>query len=177
MSSIAWYWHRLRAMSPAELGAHGRRKVHQASDRFVGRRRFAGVKELPAGNAFPQLPAPESAPEIVRAAVRRDVADILKGRWIAFGYLPLKVDDPPLWHKDYLANVDMATDKPALKLHHRLEGRADIKLIWEPNRWYSLVRLAQAAYLFDDQAAARKCLRTGAQTSEAHNNQKRESSK
>ncbi len=43
------------------------------------------------------------------------MTDILDGRWIAFGHLQLQLDDPPQWHKDYLAGVDMATDKPALK--------------------------------------------------------------
>lgn len=158
MSSAAWYWHRLRAMDSAELAAHGRRKVRQLTDRFRSSRRFAGIRELPEGSAFPQLPAPDSAPPAFRAALSRDVTDILHGRWIAFGHLQLQVDDPPQWHKDYLAGVNMATDKPALKLHHRLEGEADIKLIWEPSRWYSLVRLAQGAYILRDQRAANACL-------------------
>ncbi len=82
----------------------------------------------------------------------------MKGRWIAFGHLPLQVDLPPRWHKDYLADVDLATHQPALKLHHRLESKADIKLIWEPSRWYSLVRMAQGAYLLGDGSAASQCL-------------------
>jgi hypothetical protein len=93
----------------------------------------------------------------LRTALGRDATDILDGRWVAFGHLTLQVDDPPRWHKDYLAGADLATNQAALKLHHRLEGNADIKLMWEPSRWYSIVRLAQAAYLLDGQGAAAKC--------------------
>ncbi len=159
MSSPAWYWHRLRAMSPSELAAHGRRKICQISDRYRSKQRFARVLELPQGGTFPVLRPRNGAPADLRAALARDAAEIGPGRWIAFGYLPLQVDNPPRWHKDYLAGIDMATERPALKLHHRLEGEADIKLIWEPNRWYSLVRLAQAAYVLDDPAPAQRALR------------------
>jgi Heparinase II/III-like protein len=158
MSSIAWYWHRFRAMTPAELAAHGQRKLRQVSDSLFSERRFTAVRELPGGGTFPQLPKADAAPPALQAALRRDVADILHGRWIAFGYLPLQVDNPPRWHKDYLAGVDLATRQPALKLHHRVEGKADIKVIWEPSRWYSLVRLAQGAYVLGDQRAAAQCL-------------------
>ena len=113
---------------------------------------------VPTGGPFPELTRPGDAPAVLQAALRRDVAEILKGRWIAFGHLPLQVDNPPHWHKDYLAGIDLATRQSALKLHHRLEGKADIKLIWEPSRWYSLVRLAQGAFVLGDQGAATQCL-------------------
>lgn len=159
MSSLAWYWHRLRAMSSAELASHGRRKVHQISDRYLAPRRFSQSLDLGKASTFPQLPRPEQAPEALKAALQRETEEILRGEWIAFGYLKLQVEDPPRWHKDYFAGVDMATTKPALKLHHRLEGKADIKFIWEPSRWYSLVRLAQAAYILKNEKAADACIR------------------
>jgi hypothetical protein len=146
-------------MSFAELAAHGRRKIHQTSDSFFSSSRFAKVAPVGEGIAFPKLPPPESAPDGLRTALRRDVADIQAGRWMAFGYLPLQLEDPPRWQKDYLVNIDLATRQRALKLHHRLEGQADIKLIWEPSRWYSLVRLAQGAYVLGDATAASTCRR------------------
>jgi len=88
-----------------------------------------------------------------------DTDAILAGRWRVFGGVQLQVDDPPRWHKDYLAGVDLATDKPAHKLDHRkLPRGADIKLIWEPSRWNQLVRLAQASYVLDDNRAGQKCI-------------------
>jgi hypothetical protein len=146
-------------MSPAELVGHGRRKLHQVSDSLFAERRLGRVHELPEGGQFPMSPKPGAVPAGLQAALRRDAADILNGRWIAFGWLPLQVDDPPRWHNDYLADVDLPSQQPALKLHHRLEGKADIKLIWEPSRWYSIVRLAQAAYVLGDVGAARHCVR------------------
>jgi hypothetical protein len=41
------------------------------------------------------LPKPEDAPEVLREALRRDVENILAGRWRFFGHLEVQVDDPP----------------------------------------------------------------------------------
>ncbi len=43
--------------------------MRQLTDRFRSSRRFAGIRELPVGSAFPQLPAPDSAPPAFRAAL------------------------------------------------------------------------------------------------------------
>jgi hypothetical protein len=109
---------------------------------------------------FPELPLAASAPEVLRQALRKDSAEILAGRWKAFGHLNLKVDDPPRWHRDYLVGKDFQTIAASFKLDHRKQpAGADIKVIWEPNRWYQLVRLAQAAYVLEDQEAGRTCVR------------------
>jgi hypothetical protein len=157
MSQLAWYWHRLRAMTPAEMALHARKKLRQVRD---ARARGAWeAQELNATGAFPVLPDREQAPESLRRALERDAAEILAGRWTAFGHLQLRVDDPPRWHRDYLACRDLATNESAFKLNHRrLPTGADIKLIWELSRWYQLVRLAMAAYVLDDERAANKCI-------------------
>src|SRR2546422_2174530 len=50
----------------------------------------------------------------------------------SFGHLELKVDDPPKWHCDYLAEKNLATTESAFRLNYReLPAGADIKLIWE----------------------------------------------
>ena len=96
---------------------------------------------------------------MLREALRRDADEILAGRWLAFGHLGLKVDDPPKWHCDYLVGRDLETQESAFTLDHRaLPGGADIKLIWELSRWTHLTRLAMAAYVLGDQRAAEKCL-------------------
>ena len=159
MSSLAWYWHRLRAMTPAEWAGHFRRKSNQLSDSVFSAGRFTKAREIPQGSTFPKLPPPDQAPEVLRTALRDDAKDILAGRWIAFGQIELQVDDPPRWHKDYLTGTDLYTRQPAIKLNHRLQGKADNKLIWETSRWYSLVRLAQAAYVLRDPRAAATCQR------------------
>src|SRR5437870_5352316 len=156
MSKLPWYWHRLRAMEPAEIAANLRRKLFQWSDEQELPDWSSATLRTDERPAFPRLPPADSAPLVLRQALQRDLRDILAGRWRAFGHLPIDVDDPPRWHKDYYAGQDLATDEFAFKLNHRqLPEGADIKLIWELSRWYQLVRLAMAAYVLTDGPAAR----------------------
>lgn len=144
-------------MSPAEMARHARKKFRQFTD-ARRERDWASVK-LDTSGAFPVLPKPADAPEILRAALRRDTEEILAGRWRAFGHLEIKVDDPPLWHCDYLVGKNLATTDSAFQLNHRaLPGGADVKLIWELSRWFQFVRLAQSAYVLGDERAGRKCV-------------------
>ncbi|HET6408983.1 MAG TPA: heparinase II/III family protein, partial [Chthoniobacteraceae bacterium] len=81
------------------------------------------------------------------------------GNWRAFGHLPLKVDDPPKWHSDNLVGRDFQSSKVAFKVNHRAHpDGADIKVIWEPSRWFQLVRLALAGWLNHDKAAQERCI-------------------
>src|SRR5688572_7041989 len=117
MSPLLWYWHRLRAMEPSEIAAHIRKGVFQYVDaRRPPVRHAAG---LVSTVDFPKMPRPENAPAILREALARDTRAILAGRWRAFGHLELQVDDPPAWHKDYLAGKDLATPESAFQLNHR----------------------------------------------------------
>ena len=159
MSRLSWYWHRLRAMSPPEMARHARKKFRQLADARRARERDWTAINLECSQAYPKLPKPEEAPEVLRHALRRDVENILAGHWKAFAIHDLKVDDPPNWHCDYLVGKDLATMENAFRLNYReLPGGADIKLIWELSRWHSLVRLAMAAYVLGDVRAGQKCL-------------------
>ncbi|MBA4150096.1 MAG: heparinase II/III family protein [Verrucomicrobia bacterium] len=158
MSRLSWYWYRLRAMSAEEIAGHVRKKLWQRQD----------VRSLPDFSTFepssvvnfPALPSQDAAPEQLKVALAADVDRILGGKWIAFGHMPLQVDDPPRWHKDYFAGMDVPSSALAFGLNHReLPKGADIKLIWELSRWYELVRLAEAAYILKDQRAAQTCIR------------------
>lgn len=156
-SRVQWYWHRLRAMSCAELKEHVRRKFRQRADagQLPDWRRFPII----VSRDFPRLPGREEAPELVRASLRREASEILSGHWRAFGHLPLQVDDPPQWQRDYLRGVNVETNQSAFALNHRqLPDGADIKLVWELSRWHQLVHLAQAAFVLDDRRAGDKCI-------------------
>ena len=155
MSKLAWYWHRLWAMSPGEQFLHARKKLRQRLDLLT----LPKWPELPASlRTFPELPSIKTAPQELRLKLRADVEHILAGRWKAFGHVPLQVDQPPRWHLDYLVGEDFFNPKPSFQLDHRKQARVgDIKLIWEPNRWNQLVRLALGAYLLNDQNAANTC--------------------
>src|SRR4051812_10172429 len=110
-------------------------------------------------NCFPALPKKEDAPGELLVLLERNVDEILRGQWKAFGHLPLTVCDPPKWQYDNLAEVDRQSSKPFFKLDHRGQpAGADIKIIWEPSRWYQLTRLAMAAWLLDHNRAQEKCI-------------------
>lgn len=150
-------------MSPQELALHARKKIYQKQD-ARGLPDFSGL-DLSADRRFPVLPDPAQAPGELIDALARDAEKILSGEWLAFGHLPLRMDDPPRWQYDYFAGKDFQTNKSAFKLDHRAQpGGADIKVIWEPNRWCQLVRLAQAAWLLKGRSeelsrrAAEKCI-------------------
>ena len=156
MSKLGWYWHRLRAMSPGEMALHVRKKLRQSAD---AKRTSWPEVDLTSSGTFPKLPKPADAPEVLRQALKRDVENILAGRWRFFGHLEVQVDDPPKWQYDYLVRRDVETATSAFKLNYRsLTDGVDSKLVWEPSRWNQLVRLAMAAYVLGNRRAAEKCL-------------------
>ena len=154
----AWYWRRLRAMHFVEVGAHVRKKLRQLVDGRGLKRQFS--LPSPADAAFPRLPAAGNAPLELRAALEKDRERILSGEWHAFGHLPIRVDDPPHWHRDYFAGREMNSNESAFRMNHRaLPGGADVKMIWELSRWYCLTRLAEAAYVLEDRVAFQTTIR------------------
>jgi len=156
MSKLTWYWHRLRAMSLREMLLHARKKLRQAAD--TKRTSWPEV-DLACSGAFPKLPKPEDAPEVLREALKRDAENILAGRWRFFGHLEVQVDDPPMWQYDYLVRRDVESNASAFKLNYRsLTDGVDSKLVWEPSRWNQLVRLAMVAYVLGDRRAGEKCV-------------------
>lgn len=156
MSKLGWYWHRLRAMSPGEMLLHARKKLRQSAD---AKRTSWPEVELSSPGVFPKLPKPEDAPEVLREALKRDVENILAGRWRFFGHLEVQVADPPKWQYDYLVRRDVESAASAFKLNYRsLTDGVDSKLVWEPSRWNQLVRLAMAAYVLCDRRAGEKCV-------------------
>lgn len=156
MSKLGWYWHRLRAMSPSEMLLHARKKLRQSAD---AKQTSWPEVDLSSPGAFPKLPTPEDAPEVLREALKRDVESLLAGRWRFFGHLEVQVDDPPKWQYDYLVRRDVESTASAFKLNYRsLTDGVDSKLVWEPSRWNQLVRLAMAAYVLGDRRAAEKCV-------------------
>ncbi|MFM1768476.1 MAG: hypothetical protein RJA22_1005 [Verrucomicrobiota bacterium] len=136
---------------------HARRRLRQAAD---ARRPpdGKGWDPGPAG-AFPVVPEAARAPQALRDSLARDTVELLAGRWRAFGHLPIQVEDPPRWNRDYLAGCDVPGDRSAFQLNHRaLPGGADIKLVWELSRWQALTRLAMAAQVLGHRDAGARCV-------------------
>lgn len=143
-------------MGPAEIASRLRVKIRQRADRKSPPDFSALPIEI---TNYPALPNPDDAPDDLRAALKRDVTEILGGQWRFFGHLPLQVDAPPKWQYDYLAGVDRRSHEPGFDLDHRAQPEgADIKVIWEPSRWSQLTRLAMAAYVLKDTIAAANCV-------------------
>jgi hypothetical protein len=158
MSRLAWYVHRWRAMGVGEMMAHGRRKWRQLRDDLLPLNWT--VMPLDPRRAFPELPLASSASAGLREALERDAAGIQAGRWRLFGHREVRLTDPPQWQRDYFQDRDLTAAQSAFHLNHRvLPGGADIRVVWELNRWHPLVRLAQAAYVLDQRPAGETCLR------------------
>lgn len=146
-------------MRPGEIRERIIQKLRQRADlrRLPD---FAAVPISPARtDAWPQLPSRADAPSELTTPLRHDVAEILAGRWLAFGHLRLQVTDPPDWSADYSVGRSVPTRTPGFRLNHReLPHGADSKLVWELSRWHPVVRLAQAAWLLGDATAGAKAV-------------------
>jgi hypothetical protein len=141
-------------MSPGEVALRFQKKAHQKAD---------AAYRLPEQMALEPraglLPRRDSAPAELLEALASSTEEILRGDWKAFGHLPIAVGDPPRWHWDNFAQKDLHSRRVAFKLDHRAQPNgADIKVIWEPSRWYQLVRLAMAAWLLEHAKSQEKCI-------------------
>lgn len=160
LDKVQWYLNRLVAMNPTEMLHHFQKKLGHLQDRV----RLPDWKSVDPtsqkGAAYPALKNRDKFPEDQLEDLKWETWDIFQGNWKAFGWMDLRVSDPPDWHKDYFANISLPTNKWSSQLNHRnLEDGADIKLIWELSRWYQLVRLAQGAWLLKDTRLAELVLR------------------
>ena len=144
---LGWYWHRLRAMGPAEIGKRMLSKARLWIESPAGR----ALDEFALGGATggcPRLPDRRVATEPLRQAVSVEAASIREGRWLLFGWREVRVSTPPLWHRDYLHGSNAAPGGTGRQVdHRRLAGGTDARCVWETNRWAEMVRLAQNAWL------------------------------
>lgn len=160
MHKIQWYANRLKAMNGEEITGHIQKKSNGIRDRF----RLPDWAQVDPfsqkGARYPLLKNDSDFPEHLLEELKWETWDLYKGNWKAFGWMDISVADPPEWYKDYMAGVDATSNKWGNQLDHReLPDGADIKLIWELSRWYSLVRMAQGAWLLKDVRLAEVTLR------------------
>lgn len=160
MNKFHWYCYRLLAMKPSEMVGHLQKRSGHWQDRLRLPQWSTIDPHSEKGASFPALKDRSKYPEELLEDLKWETWDIFQGNWKAFGWMELRVSDPPDWHKDYYANVSLPTDSWGSQLNHRhLPDEADIKLIWELSRWYELVRLAQGAWLLKDVRLAELLLR------------------
>ena len=143
-------------MGPVEVALRLRKKWFEFQD--SGRDHWPAA-DLSSSSAFPKLPDPAAAPELLRESLKCDAERLAAGRLRFFGHLDVQADTPPNWQCDYIAGVDVFTDQSAFKLNHReLTDGAAIKSVWEPSRWYGPVRMAQACWLLGNRRSGERCL-------------------
>ena len=94
MADLNWYWRRLRAMGPVEVALRLRKKWFEFQD---SGRDYWPAADLSSSSAFPKLPDPAAAPELLRESLKCDAERLAAGRLRFFGHLDVQADTPPNW--------------------------------------------------------------------------------
>lgn len=154
MSSLVWKVNRLRTMEPAEIIWRGKKFIQVRLER-----KGKGLAHHPSearqlcGRMWEcELPSGFDMDSYLHAAKR-----ILAGRFDVFALRESALGFPPLWNRDPKTgiNAPMHFGKTLDYRDERTVG--DIKYLWEINRHYELVTLAQAFYLSKQECYARAC--------------------
>lgn len=140
-------------MSPAEaLHRLKERWLHRGDAKFV--ESLKGIDLGPAAPQTPLLPNPGNVPWNVRVAVRTDAEELMAGRWTLFGWRKTDTGSPPCWHRDASSGVIVEPEGWSHRLDHRhLPDGADVRTIWEINRWSQVTRVAMHGWIDRNPAA------------------------
>jgi hypothetical protein len=154
MNSIAWKLNRLRLMGPAEIVWRSKKAIQARLER---RSKGMAVYSPTVGHAWGQkwvreLPSGFDTASYCQAADR-----ILSGQFDVFALHQIPAGFPPPWNRDPKTGID-APMTFGKALNYRDEGTVgDIKYLWEINRHYELVTLAQAYHLSGKDCYANGC--------------------
>ena len=146
MSSIAWYWYRLRSMDPRELPYRVLRSARTLTERLGAVPRATPEPEWPAAEAgwLAPVPSVDAAPYV------KEAERILAGSIAAFEAGRLPLDDPPRWNRDPRSGREVPLRFGKTIDYRDLSVMGDAKYLWEGNRHHHLVSLAQAHALTGD---------------------------
>jgi len=158
--SFAWYIHRLRAMSPAEI-------VHRFGEKAKktrARGRLEGAKRYVLPGPVPMLPGLAKNLAAASQPLRQEIADaarfILSGHFEALGVAWPRRDisnqfPPEVWRLDPVTGgLWPGADKYCFDIPYRHERKlGDIKYVWEFNRLQFLQPVAAHAGLTADREA------------------------
>ena len=153
-SKALWYYHRLRAMDAAEVFGRVSEKLRHKTERFAASAR-SDFRLGEATDEAPCLPKKSDAPAILKQTLAADAARLIAGKWSLYGCIDADVGEMPDWFRDYARGVSVPNDGTRLN-HRSLPSGADVRTIWEINRWAEMVRLAMHGWLNDDHAAIAK---------------------
>jgi hypothetical protein len=159
MNSLSWTFNRLTTMGPAEVLWRARRMVSTRLEPWRKPRQCA-VPSLPAQVGgkpwFDALPS-GVASNVDMAPCVAAAERILRGTYDVFAMRGARLKFPPCWSRDPKTGT-LAPRGLGMNINHR-DGRmvGDIKYLWEINRHYELVTLAQAWTLTREKRFADGC--------------------
>lgn len=138
---LAWFWNRLRCMTPAEVVYRAQTTAGKKLKKLAGQRQ----RRLQAADAAPAQTRWLTVPhDVDAAAVLTEAGDIAQGRVRLFGTTTYPVGRVPQWNRCPLTGVTApAVPSSAISLTDRAQ-LGDIKFVWELNRHLHWVALAQA---------------------------------
>ena len=148
MGAIGWYVRRLSVMRPSEVFGHLRKAVFRVRD--SSEYLVSSSAGEPRPIAYPSPPEKRLLSARYCESIVEEADDLISGKWVLFRDISLHVDSPPQWQKDYLSREDIFDNRPFRYLNHRTLKDADIKVVWDLNRWTQIVRIAQAAYVTEE---------------------------
>lgn len=148
---LAWFWNRLRCMTPAEVVHRAQEAGRKRALRLLGQRqrRLEAADAPPAAARWLRVPQAladlqdEASREAV-ALVQAEAARIAAGEVRLFATSFYPVGRVPTWNRCPLTGVQApAVPSHAISLTDRAQV-GDIKFVWELNRHLHWVALAQA---------------------------------
>ena len=157
MQSPAWYFRRLRSMSPAEVAWRVKAALRDVSDRYRVASGSFGPPRVPdpapgaarvtftdaAVGAWRDAP-PGSRDALWRQRLTAHADVIARGRLSFFHLTDVDLGTPIDWNRDHECGRQVPLDF-APSIDYRLHPIAgDAKLVWEPNRHHQFVVLGRA---------------------------------
>ena len=147
MPELAWRTNRLRCMTQEEIGHRVLRALAMHAERW-GLLRAAAVPAPDLQHApgpWMRITGEVDAGRYLQAADR-----IAEGRFDVFALEDVKLGSPPPWNRDPKSGVQAPLSFGKLLDHRDPRAVGDIKYLWELNRHFHLVTLAQAYALSGD---------------------------
>jgi hypothetical protein len=147
----AWYFHRLRRMSAAEIGWRARNKIIENAWRRRAGDAWHGPAWQPPLN-IQQLPEAHPTPSADAAAKLLAAAeDVLAGRWSVFEVHSDISGPDPDWHRNPKTGLATLSSQFCFDIPYRdPRNVGSVKHVWEVSRLHHITLLAAAFFLSDD---------------------------
>ena len=154
MANISWFVNRLLAMSPAEVMHRCRKKAMQS----IWDKQLRNLASVQCGmrKKFPSLPQKKSISNGDFTKMHDEATSIIAGEVHALRGHRWSIGNTWEWTRDPVTGyVPSDSHLPSRKLNYRDIGKNSCgRTCWELSRWTHLVRVAQVAWLNDDQEMA-----------------------